>query len=276
MLTQPLDFAVRVAQKFHADRLLRHAAALSFSSLLALAPMLAIGFAMLSLFSGLEASGAELEQFIFRFLEPAAGDGVREYLNQFAADAGRLTLIGLALFLVTALLLLNTIEQSFNDIWGVREGRSITQRLTVYWTMVTLGPLLMGASLSISTYVLTSSVLEAFELGTQVRSAGLTLLPFLFQMMAFALLYLFMPNVKVSFKHGLAGALVATILFEISKRLFGFYIVNFNNYEVVYGALASLPIFLIWVFLSWAVTLIGAEVVSVLQQQAQELKREEE
>jgi membrane protein len=232
--------------------------------------MMAIGFAMLSLFGGLESAGAELERFVYRFLEPTAGAGVRQYLNQFAADAGRLTLIGLGFFLLTALLLLNTIEKSFNDIWGVGEGRTLPQRLTVYWTMVSLGPLFMGGSLSISTYLLTSSILQSTELGAQVQNVGLTMLPFVFQMMAFALLYLFMPNVKVSFRHGLIGALVATILFETTKRLFGLYIVNFNNYEVVYGALSTLPIFLLWIYLSWVVALIGAEVVSVLQQRSEQ------
>ncbi len=264
------EIPLKVIRKFRTDRLLRHASALSFSSLLALAPMMAIGFAMLSVFSGFEQFGSDLEDFIYRFLVPSAGAEVREYITQFAGQAGKLTVIGLLFFLLTALLLLNTIEDSFNDIWGVGRGRTFAQRITVYWALVTLGPLLMGGSLTISTYVLSSSILQGSGLGGQVQSFGLVALPFLFQLLAFALLYLVMPNAKVSLLHGLAGALVATILFEATKRLFGAYIVNFDSYEVVYGALSTLPIFLIWVYLSWVVALIGAEVVSVLQQASEE------
>lgn len=263
-MKQYLEFPLTVVRKFRTDRLLRHASALSYSSLLALAPMVAIGFAMISIFSGFQELGAELEDYIYRFLVPTAGDDVRAYITQFAGQAGKLTVIGLAFFLLTALLLLNTIEESFNDIWGVEQGRTISQRLTVYWALVSLGPLLMGASLTISTYILTSSVLGTNGLTSQVQSFGLSVLPFMFQWMAFALLYFVMPNARVRFWHGLVGALVATILFEGTKRLFGFYILNFNSYEVVYGALSSLPIFLVWIYLSWVVALVGAEIVSVL------------
>lgn len=268
MLTQFFEFPVAVITKFRTDRLPRHASALSFSSLLALAPMMAIGFAMLSVFSGFDKLGTQLEEFIYRFIDPAGAAGVRDYINQFATEAGRLTLIGLLFFFLTALLLFFTVEESFNDIWGIEEGRSLSQRLMVYWTLVTLGPVLMGISLSISTYLITSTLLQEIGLGTQVQNFGLSTLPLIFQLFAFALLYWVMPNVKVSLWHGLAGAFVATILFELTKRLFGVYILNFNSYEVVYGALATLPIFLIWIYLSWVVALIGAEVVAVLQQRA--------
>lgn len=229
---------------------------------------------MLSLFSGFAQFGVQLEDFIYRFMLPTAGDDVREYLSQFAGQAGKLTVIGLVFFLLTALLLLNTIEESFNDIWGLRQGRSLVQRLTVYWTLVSLGPLLMGASLTLSTYWLGSSIWQSSDIGGQVSSVGVSLLPFVFQWLAFLLLYVVMPNVRVSLWHGLAGALVATVLFELTKRLFGAYILNFNSYEVIYGALSTLPIFLIWIYLSWVVALVGAEVVSVLQQRA-ELKTTE-
>lgn len=254
-----------VINKFRADRLLRHAAALSFNSLLALAPMMAIVFAMLSLFTGIEQLGAQLEEFMFQFFVPTASAEVRSYIDQFAGQAGQLTLIGLSFFLLTALLLLNAIEASFNDIWHIKRGRNFVQKITVYWALISLGPLLMGASLAISTYLLSSNLLGSTELGGHLQSLGFRVLPFIFQWMAFALLYFVMPNVRVSLAHGLAGALVAAFLFEATKWLFALYITNFNSYAVVYGALSTLPIFLIWIYLSWVVALIGAEVVSVLQ-----------
>ena len=265
-LIQLFDLPIAVAKRFRSDRLTRHAAALSFSSLLALAPMMAIAFSMLSLFSSFEQLGSSFESFIYQFLVPTAGEDLREYIDQFAGQAGKLTIIGLGFFLLTALLLLFNIEESFNDIWGVGQGRSITARLTVYWALVSLGPLLMGASLAISTYLLSLTVSAGAEYASQVQSIGVVILPFLFEMLAFLLLYLVMPNVRVSLVHGLVGAIVASLLFEATKRLFALYIVNFNSYEVVYGALSTLPIFLVWIFLSWVVALIGAEVVAVLQQ----------
>jgi membrane protein len=267
MLLQILELPLKIAKKFRSDRLLRHASALAFSSLLALAPMMAIGFAMLSMFSGFQQIAQGFEDFIFRFLVPTAGNDVRNYIEQFAGQAGKLTIIGLSLFLFTALLLLNTIEESFNDIWGVGQGRTLGQRLTVYWALVTLGPLLMGGSLTISTYLLSDSFFQAGALTGKAQIFGIALLPFIFQLLAFTLLYLVMPNVRVRFVDALSGAIVATLLFEATKRLFSLYIVHFDSYEVVYGALSTLPIFLIWIYLSWVVALIGAEVVSVLQQE---------
>lgn len=260
-LTEIFELPLAVLSRFQSDRLPRHAAALAFSSLLALAPMMAIALSMLSLFSSFEDMSASVETFIYQFLVPAAGDDVKIYLDQFASRAGKLTAVGSSAFLLTALLLLSNIESSFNDIWGIEEGRTLGQKLTVYWAMVTLGPLLMGASLTMSTYFLSLSAFTG-----QAATVGNLLIPVVLESMAFLLLYLVMPNVRVSLMHGLIGAIVASFLFELTKRAFVTYVGNFANYEVVYGALAALPIFLIWVYLSWVVTLVGAEVVAVLQQ----------
>jgi len=247
-----------VVQRFRSDRLPRHAASLAFSSLLALAPMMAIALAVLSSF---EDMGDLVENFIYQFLVPAAGNDVKVYLDQFATGAGKLTAVGTGAFFLTALLLLSNIESSFNDIWRIKEGRTLGEKLTVYWSLVTLGPILMGASLTMSAYVMSSSIFAG-----QVATIGEVLVPIVLTASAFLLLYLVMPNVRVSLMHGLVGALVASFLFEMAKRGFQTYLKNFADYEVVYGALAALPIFLIWIYLSWVVALIGAEVVAVLQQ----------
>ena len=262
ILHLPLD----VVRRFRSDRLLRHAAALSFSSLLALAPMAAIGFAVLSTFASFEQLGVELETFIYQYLVPAAGEDLRQYIDQFAGQFGKLTLFGSTVFLLTAPLLLFSIEESFNDIWRVHKGRSLVSRLTVYWALITLGPLLMGASLTLSTYFLSLKLLNDGALFSQVRSIGVWALPFMLQLVAFLLLYLVMPNVTVKLRHAFIGALVASSLFELTKKGFALYVVNFKSYEIVYGALATLPIFLLWIYLSWVIALIGAEVVAVMQE----------
>lgn len=265
-LIQIFDVPLAIVQRFRSDRITRHAAALSFNSLLALAPMMAIAFAMLSMFASFEQVGSNFQNFIYQFLVPAAGDEFQSYVEQFAGQAGKLTLVGLGLFLLTALILLFSIEESFNDIWRLERGRSVTARISVYWALMTLGPILMAASLGVSTYLLGMKFTHGVEIAVQMQSFGLVMLPFLFEILAFLLLYLVMPNVRVAFVHGLVGAFVASLLFELTKRGFALYVINFNNYEVIYGALSSLPIFLIWIYLSWVVALVGAEVVAVLQQ----------
>ncbi|RBP51547.1 YihY family inner membrane protein [Arenicella xantha] len=261
-LIQLWEVPLAVVRRFGTDRLLRHAAALAFSSLLALAPMAAIALSLFSLFSGFEQLGTSFQDFIYQFLLPTAGNDLQVYFANFAGQAGKLTLFGLVFFLLTALVLLASIEQSFNDIWRVKQGRSVTSRLTVYWAMISLGPFLMGGSLTLSTYLLSFSM----SAGENIHSIGLTLLPFGLETLAFLMLYLIMPNVRVSFVHALTGALVASCLFEITKSLFTSYISNYSNYDVVYGALSTLPILLIWVYLSWVVALVGAELVAVLQE----------
>jgi len=265
-LLQIFEVPIEVIGHFKRDKLNRHAAALSFSSLLAIAPMMALAFSMLSLFASFEELGAAFENVLYQFLAPGVGDDIKQYLDQFAGQAGKLSLVGLFFFLLTALLLLFNIEESFNDIWRVEKGRPLAARLTIYWSLISLGPLLMGASLTISTYLLSLSVIAGDDIAGHVQSAGVVLLPFLFETLAFLLLYLVMPNAKVRFVNALIGALVAAILFEISKKAFGLYLLNFGNYKVIYGALSALPIFLIWIYLSWIIALVGAQVVSVLKQ----------
>lgn len=261
-IIQFFEVPILVVKRFKSDRLPRHAAALAFNSLLALAPMAAIALSLFSLFSGFEQLGTSFEDFIYQFLVPTASDDLKTYFEQFAGQAGKLTFFGLIFFFLTALVLLASIEQSFNDIWRVKEGRSMTSRLTVYWALISLGPFLMGGSLMLSTYLLSLSVAA----GENIHSFGLLLTPFLLETLAFLLLYLVMPNVRVSLVHALVGALVASSLFEFTKSAFRAYIVNYANYDVVYGALSTLPILLIWIYLSWVIALIGAELVAVLQE----------
>lgn len=267
------QFVYAVLANFVKDRCTRHAAALAFSSLLALAPLIAIGFSLLSVFSSFESLGQGLEDFIYQYLIPEAGLEVRDYLTSFASQAGKLTAVGLLSFFVTALVLLYSIEESLNDIWRSGKRRSFSQRVLIYWAMVTLGPILMGASLSMSTYVFSIDMVSRFGDSANIKALVLKGLPFLFETLAFFLLYIVMPNSPIKWRYALMGAFVAAILFEGTKRGFSIFIMNFNNYEVIYGALATLPIFLIWIYLSWIVTLLGAEVVSVLHNEQDPSKK---
>ena len=266
LLLQLFDFIQEVLRNFGQNRLTRHAAALTFSTLLAVAPMMALAFSILSIFASLNEVNDSIDQLMNQFLAPGIGDNIDEYIDQFASQAGKLSFVGSVFFFLTAALLISNIEASFNDIFKVKKGRSFTSRIPVYWALMTLGPICMVGSLSISTYLLSSSLIqEVGDFSGQIHSAGVVLLPFFLEVAAFAFLYQFMPNIKVRLINALIGALVAAILFELSKKGFALYLLNFGNYKVIYGALSALPIFLIWLYLCWIITLVGAQVVSVLK-----------
>jgi len=261
-------FFRRLITRFKQDRCTHHAAALSFSSLLALAPLLVIAFALLSVFAPLEQMSSQLENFIYQYLVPDAGLDIRQYLSSFIEQARKLTSIGLMAFLLTAILLLYNIEESLNIIMKAKMSRTLTRRFSIYWTLLTLGPILMGAALSLSTYALSLSILDKMDEIVSIKRFLIKSLPIFFCFIAFSMLYLIMPNREIKWRNALLGSLIATALFEVTKYLFGLFIVNFSNYEIIYGTLATLPIFLIWIYLSWLVTLIGAEIISVLEEKS--------
>ena len=253
------QFVRHVWRRFLDDSVQTNAAALAFSTILALVPAAAVTFSMLSIFPVFEEWSLYLEDFMYKNLVPAAGEAVQTQLQEFIGQTARLTAFGLLFLLVSALLLLFTIEESLNKIWRVQDNRPLVQRVLSYWAVLTLAPLLMGASLSLTSYFV-STALEGGGGSDTIQNLFTTALPFLFEFLAFVLLYVVVPNCPVKFRHAVVGGLVAAVLFEIAKHGFTWYISNFHSYEVIYGALASIPIFLIWVYLSWLVVLVGAEV----------------
>jgi len=253
-----------VVRRLREDRCLRVAAALSYTTLLALVPLITVAFSMLSVFPVFEQWSGAFEDFMYRNFVPAAGDIVRENLTRFTQQAGKLTAVGLIVLLFSALFLLATVEDNFNDIWRVHKGRSVFQRLLVYWAVISLGPLLIVASLSVSSYVLSLPFLPDQKTYQGFMSNFLPVLPFVLEIIAFVLFFMAMPNCSVRFRDALAGGIVAAVLFECAKKGFAIYVLNFRSYEVIYGALATIPIFLIWIYLSWLMVLIGAHVAAAL------------
>jgi membrane protein len=259
-------FARTVARRFAADRCSRVAGALAFTTVLAVVPLSAVSFAVLSVFPVFEAWMTAINNFIYGNFVPAAGDVVNRYLQQFAANAGRLTVWGLAFLFVTAVMLIATIEKAFNDIWHVRRQRKFSRRITAYWAVITLGPALIGASLSITSYLLSLPWFTREPVLAGLRPFALGVTPVVFEFAAFVLLYTIVPNCPVRLRHAAIGAVVATVLFEVAKRVFGGFVVSFSTYRAIYGAVAALPVFLIWIYLSWVVTLLGAQVTAALPQ----------
>ncbi len=261
----------RVLRRFSEDRCFRVASALSFTTLLALVPLITVVFSMLSLFPVFETWSISVENFIFQNFVPTAGDAVKSYLHQFSEKAGKLTAVGLVFLMLSSLLLLATIEDAFNDIWRVDKGRLFFQRLLIYWAVITLGPLLTAVSLSMSSTLLSSMVFSQQSLLANATQFVLRYMPIIFELGAYVLFYKAIPNTEVKFRHALIGGILATVLFELAKLGFAYYILNFKSYQLIYGALATIPIFFVWVYLCWLVMLVGAVFTAALKKREQEL-----
>jgi membrane protein len=254
-----------VARRFIEERCLQVASSLTFTTLLALVPLLAVALTLIAAFPAFRDLNAHLQAFVVENLMPESAEALSSYVQQFARNAGRLTALGLAILIVTGALTLMTIENEFNQIWRVSRHRRTLQRLLVYWTLVTVGPVLVGASLSLTSWLVSLSL----GLVDDLPAMGIVLLrlvPFVLTVLAFALLYVAMPNRRIRRADAALGGLVAGAAFEVMKRGFGLYIAHFPTYERIYGAFATVPIFLLWIYLSWVVVLCGAVLVAVLPQ----------
>lgn len=263
-LRQATDFAAYLARRAAADRCPESAAELTVTSLLALVPLMAIGFAVVSAFPLFEGMRDEIQRFVFESFVPEAGQAVRHYLDTFTDNAAKLTTVGVVGVGITALMLLATIESTFNRIWRVGSSRSLLVRLLAYWTTLTLGPLLFGVSLSLSSYLFAAAratgVAELADPISPLTRAA----PALMEFAGFTVLYLVIANRPVRWRDAMAGALLATALFELLKGGIGLYVTTFPTYQTIYGALSVFPILLVWLYLAWIAALLGAEMTAAL------------
>ncbi|MEX6500950.1 virulence factor BrkB family protein [Pseudomonas zhanjiangensis] len=267
-----LEFWRFLAQRFFADRAANSAAALTYTTLFAVVPMMTVTFSMLSAVPAFQGTGEQIQSFIFSNFVPSAGETVQQYLREFTAQARQLTWVGVVLLAVTAFLMLVTIEKAFNTIWRVRQPRRGVSSFLLYWAILSLGPILLGAGFAITTYIASLSLISGPDalLGMQTL---LGFMPLLFSAAAFTLLYATVPNARVPLKHALLGGLFSAVLFEVAKALFGLYVRLFPGYQLIYGAFATVPLFLLWIYLSWLIVLFGAELVCNLSISRQWRKR---
>jgi len=252
------------ATRSREDRIPQVAGSLTFTTVLSLVPLATVAFALFTAFPIFASFQQSLQAFLADHLMPAQiNSQIFRYLNQFAAKAKGLTTMGLIILAFTAVMTMMTVEAAFNGIWRVRKSRPFAQRILVYWAVLTLGPLLIGISLSMSSFLFTHSFLKhspppIFEWAL----TGGAILPL--TVLAFSLLYMYVPNCRVEWRDALVGGLCAAIAFELAKRGFGSYVRRIPTYTAVYGAFATLPIFLLWIYLCWVITLLGAMIVSAL------------
>lgn len=253
-----------IAARFVQDRCAQMAASLTYTTLLSLVPLITITLTLFTAFPVFTEFSEQIKHFLLTNMMPETGGKmISRYMEQFAESAAKLTAVGIVFLGLVAMLMIHTIEDAFNTIWRVSRQRTVLQRVLVYWALLTLAPLLIGGSLSLTSWLVGMSVGYA----KQIPEFGVMLLkvvPVLLTTLAFSLMFRMVPNRYVPLRHAFIGGVVASVAFESMSGAFAFYITHFPTYKLVYGAFASIPIFLLWIYLSWLTILLGALIAASL------------
>lgn len=258
------SFINLLSKRFIAARCPQVAGSLTFTTLLALVPLVTVSLALFSNFPAFKTLAETLATFLQKEILPElAAQIVTTYALQFSEKAAQLTLIGTTLLVVTVLLLLHTIDGVFNAIWGVRKPRPILTRFAVYWVALTLGPIAVAGSI-FATGELVATSITLIGSHTEGSAFSAMLAPLMLLGTLFSFLYFGTPNHPVRLVHALIGGFTAALAFLLMQRLFGLFIARFPTYTLVYGTFAALPIFLVWLYLSWVVVLLGAILAATL------------
>jgi membrane protein len=269
-LATAAGFSRYALARFNQDRCFAAAGALSYTTLVSLVPLGVIAFAILSIFPVFSAVRQQMLAMVFRDFVPTIGEQAAYWFESFANSAAQTTAVGLIGIAGTGILLLATVEDQLNLIWRIRVPRPWVYRILVYWTLLTLGPLLIGSSLTLSTYFELAARHAGFDpeqiatLASSWQSVIGRWLPFALEFIACTLTYCIIPNCGVRWRDAGLGAVVAAVSIQLLKLGFSTYILTVSSYQTVYGALAIVPIFLLWLYISWMAVLLGAVVAANL------------
>ena len=248
-------------QRFVDDRLFQAAASLAYTTVFALVPLAIVAFGVLSAFPAFERWQGALTDFIFSNFVPGAARSVQDFINNSLSDVGTFTAAGVIALVVSLLITLHSIEQTFNRIWRVASARPKFTRFLIYWTVLTLGTMLAAATMATAAYVFALPLFHTSE-GRWVAHAVWRLAPMLVEFLGIVLIYRLVPQHSVRLRHAIPGALLAVVSLEAVKWWLGLYLGNFQTYQRIYGALSALPILLLWIYLSWVSVLLGASLAS--------------
>ncbi|MGN0902437.1 MAG: YihY family inner membrane protein [Succinivibrio sp.] len=238
------------------------ASALSFTSILALIPAITVIFYFFAVFPSFEDFRESLKNFAQANFMPVFADSLGKYVGTFVEHAGKLTATSTAVFFVISLLLVRSIDQCLNRIW--RGGkRKLGTMIAIYWTLLTLGPIALGVVIWIFTKVMTYAMSTGSTIALPLMMAYF-IFPIIIECAVLTALYVIVPRVRVRMQDALLGAVLVTVAFEVSKKLFSVFVLNFSNYEAIYGAIAVIPVLFIWIYISWWIVLIGAEFTATL------------
>jgi membrane protein len=255
--------SVYLFSRFGIDRCSENAAALTYMSLFALVPLMTVLYTMASAVPAFQGLEAQIEAFLFENLVPETSLDIQDYLSDFSRQAKNLTGVGIGFLVITAVLMLRNIEKSFNQIWRTQKNRSAVSSFLLYWAVLSLAPVSLGLALAISTYLNSIANLVVSVDITGVGAQLLKLAPIMLNTAGFTLIYVAVPNCRVPFRHALIGGLFAAIAFNLARALFTNLVVG-SSYAFIYGAFAAVPLFLLWIYLSWNIVLIGAVLVHSL------------
>jgi membrane protein len=251
-------------ERFREDHLGLTASSLTFTTTIALVPLVTVALAVFTAFPMFAKFQDVLQKWLIESLIPDnIARQVLGYLTQFAGKASKLGFAGVAILLGTALALMFTIDRTLNAIWRVRKHRPLGQRVLVYWAAMTLGPLVLGMSLTVTSYAISASkgVVGVMPGGVQLL---LDSIQFLLMAGGMAAIYHYVPNTQVKWSHAGAGGLFVSAGFEVAKKILALYLAKVPTYSVVYGAFATLPILLIWIYVAWVIVLLGAVITAYL------------
>ena len=256
-------FSRFMGRRFLDDRLFESAGALSFTTVFALVPLSMVVFGVLSAFPVFKDWSSQLSDYIFSNFVPSSAREVEKYLRDFSANTGKLTTAGVIALVVSLLITLTSIEATFNRIWRVKTARPKFSRFLVYWTVLTLGALVAATSLALSTRLFALPVFATAP-GQVLESLMLRFAPMAIELLSFAAIFRVVPHRTVKWRHALVGALLSVLLFEAVKWGIGLYIKSFGSYQKIYGTIAFVPVFLLWIFLGWVSILFGASSAAAL------------
>ena len=249
--------------RFFSDRCSENAQALTYMSLFALVPLLTVLYTIASAVPAFQGAEEQMQELLFKHIVPQSSASIEQYLNEFSEQAKNLTGPGVAFLLVTSIIMLRNIEHALNNIWRSRENRSALSSFMLYWVVLTLTPVTIGLAVALSTYLSSAAdVLESLDI-LGIKAMLVHAAPLLLSLLGFSVIYAAVPNCPVPFKHALVGGLFTTLAFHAARSLFTKLMVG-SNYTFIYGAFAAVPLFLLWVYLSWNIVLIGGVLVHSL------------
>lgn len=234
------------------------AAGLTYVTLLSLVPFLSVAISLFAVFPIMEDTGGQLQNFIINNFVPASGEVIANHLQNFLSQASTLSVTGILFLFVTAVMLIFTLEGTFNNIWRVDKGRKFLSTMILYWGILTIAPILMGIGIGLTSYLFSLTFIQDTTSTLGLQEPVLLLAPFALTFISFTLLYLAIPNRPVPFKCAMGGAFFAALLYEIAKKSFVWYVSSFPTYKLIYGAFATIPIFFLWIYISWTIILFGA------------------
>ncbi len=256
-VAQSLNFLKLLIMRIKQEQIPVIAGYLSYVTLMSLVPLIVVMLSVMTAFPLFANLRETIEGFVYSNFVPTAGDVVREYISGFVANASKMSAVAISFLILFALLLISVIDKTLNKIWQVTKKRRLVTSFSMYWMILTLGPILVGSSLAVTSYLVSLASLDKIEL-FGLANIFLRALPLFASIAAFLILYTIVPNKIVPFKFALTGAAVAGILFELAKKSFALYVTQLPSYQAIYGALATIPILFVWVYISWFIVILGA------------------